>query len=131
MYKSSVLSVSRGLALVGSASLAKTMAAHPKSLILMQYAQDFEILRDFCFREGLDFIVTEVAGHRGVALFGSPIPVLNYSSQQRIGIFFNTLVDLGSTSPQSSFHPNTPQTSPSSSFNSGSVASDITSASPR
>ena len=106
------------------------MAEHPKSLILMQHAQDFEILREFCFREGVDFIETEVAGHRGVALFGSPIPVLNYSSQQQIGILFYPLVDLGSTSPPSSFHPNTPQTSPSSS-NSGSLASDITSASPR
>ena len=95
MYKSSVLCASRGLALVRSASLAKTMAAHPKSLILMQYAQDFEILRDFCFREGLDFIETEVAGHRGEALFGSPKPVLNYSSQHRIDILFYPLVDLG------------------------------------
>ena len=85
------------------------MAEHPKSLILMQHAQDFEILRDFCFREGVDFIKTEVAGHREVALFGSPIPVLNYSSQQQIGILFYPLVDLGSTSPPSLFHPNTPK----------------------
>ena len=130
MYKSSVLSVSRGLALVGSASLAKTMAAHPKSLILMQYAQDFEILRDFVFGRGWILSRQKSLAIRGGPFwFPNPITILFFSTTN--WHLFYPLVDLGSTSPPSSFHPNTPQTSPSSSFHSGSVASDITSASPR
>ena len=42
------------------------MAAHPQCIILLKYAQDFEVLRDFCFDEGLDFLEAEVAGQRGL-----------------------------------------------------------------
>ena len=46
------------------------MAAQlPQVIVLVEADEEFEVVRDFCFDSHCEYVETEVAGHRGVAMF--------------------------------------------------------------
>ena len=78
------------------------MAQMPQSILLVDSEADFLAVRDFCFHGNLDYMETEVAGNRGVAMFGGTELVIQFCANHGLLLSVYALVNPTGVNPLSS-----------------------------
>ena len=101
------------------------MAQKPQSILLTDTEADFVRVSDFCFQSMLDYMEAEVAGHRGVAMFGSTGLMLQYCADQGIILSVYRLMNpMGEAPSSGSSGSSSPSWHPPSANESASVSSE-------
>lgn len=103
------------------------MAQLPESILLVDSEGDFVVLRDFCFNSHADYVETEVAGHRGVAMFGGTDLVIQFCANEGLLLSVYPLVNpVGELSSSGSSGASTPSWHPPSAQNTPSESASET-----